>query len=452
MDKQKDFDKTSIIRTCSPFLDEFGVLRVMGRLDNAHSISESAKRPIILAKDHFSTHLIVNWYHRKYRHLHHQTVLNEIRQKFWIPKLRVVLNGIRNSCQKCKNTAAVPRIPEMGVIPKARLAVFTRPFSFVGLDYFGPINVIVNRVTQKRWGALFTCLTMRAIHLEIAHSMDTSSCIMAIRNFQGRRGAPRKYFSDNGMNFHGANNVFIKELADLNHDKIRKEFVTSETSWSFNPPKGAHMGGIWERMVGIVKTCLNEVLTIRYPTDEMLKSLFVEVENMVNSRPLTYVSLESPNDEVLTPNHFLLGSSSGQKSPGNFTDADLLRNNWKAIQMMSDKFWQKFVDEYLPTLMRRTKWFRKVEPLKVGDVVILVDSSFQRNTWPKGIVIETFMDKNGQVRSARVRTATGTIYRRPVSHLAILDVVEPGQVNLDSQNQLTGARMFDNTDSSAVIA
>ncbi len=444
--QQKDYDKTSIIRTCSPYLDDFGVLRVMGRLDNAHSISESAKHPIILAKDHLITHLIVDWYHRKYLHLHHQTVLNEIRQIYWIPKLRVVLNGIRNSCQKCKNASSAPKIPEMGSIPTARLAVHTRPFTFVGLDYFGPLNVIVNRGVQKRWGALFTCMTTRAVHLEVAHSMDTSSCIMAIRNFQGRRGSPRKYFSDNGTNFHGAHNVFVQEFANLDHDKIREEFVTSETSWSFNPPKAAHMGGIWERMVGIVKNCLDEVLTVRYPTDEMLKSLFIEVENMVNSRPLTYVSLESPDDEVLTPNHFLLGSSSGQKPPGHFTDADLLRNNWRAIQMMSDKFWKKFVDEYLPTLTRRTKWFRKVEPLKVGDVVILVDSSFQRNTWPKGIIIETFMDKTGQVRSARVRTATGTIYHRPVSHLAVLDVVEPGQVKLNSPNQLTGERMFESID------
>ncbi|XP_037030375.1 uncharacterized protein LOC119070165 [Bradysia coprophila] len=455
LDKHKDFDNASIIRTCSPYLDKFGVLRVMSRLDNAHSISETARRPIILDRNHFVTRLIVDSYHRKYRHLHHQTVLNEIRQKFWIPKLRVVVNSIRDNCQKCKNSAAIPRIPEMGSIPEARLAVFTRPFTFTGVDYFGPLYVIVNRGTQKRWGALFTCMTTRAIHLEIAHSMDTSSCIMAIRNFEGRKGTPRKYFSDHGTNFHGANNVFTAELAlelaKLDYEKIREEFVTSETSWSFNPPKGAHMGGVWERMVGIVKVCLDEVLTVRYPTDEMLKSLFVEVERIVNSRPLTYVSLAHPDDEVLTPNHFIFGSSNGTKPPGEFIDADLLRQNWRTIQAMSEKFWQKFVVEYLPTLMRRTKWFRKVEPLKVHDVVLLVDSSFKRNTWPKGIVVETFMDKSGQVRKARVRTATGTIFERPVSHLARLDVDAPTLVKPDSSNQLTGGRMSDNTDNDCPI-
>lgn len=174
---------------------------------------------------------------------------------------------------------------------------------------------------------------------------------------------------------------------------------------------------------------------------------------MVNSRPLTYVSLESPDDVILTPNHFLLGSSSGHKPPGNFVDADLVRNNWRTIQAMADKFWHKFVDEYLPTLMKRTKWFRKVEPLKVDDVVLLVDSSFKRNTWPKGVVIETFMDdKTGQVRSARARTATGNIFRRPVSHLAVLDVRSPDLVKLTSPSQLTGKRLFDNTDTADNIA
>lgn len=91
-----------------------------------------------------------------------------------MPKLRTVLNTIRNYCQKCKNTAAVPKIPQMASLPKARLAAFTRPFTFTGVDYFGPISVIVNRGTQKRWGVVFTCLTTRAVHLEIAYSLDTS--------------------------------------------------------------------------------------------------------------------------------------------------------------------------------------------------------------------------------------------------------------------------------------
>lgn len=121
--EKKDFPKTSFIRTCSAYLDENGVMRMKGRIDAA-MISESAKRPIILDRHHYVTQLIVDYYHRKYKHLHHQTVLNEVKQKFWIPKLRVLLGTIRNNCQKCKNSAAVPKVPEMASLPRSSFYIF----------------------------------------------------------------------------------------------------------------------------------------------------------------------------------------------------------------------------------------------------------------------------------------------------------------------------------------
>lgn len=423
--KQKEFPKTSHIRLCSAYMDDYGVMRMRGRLDAA-AITDTVKRPIILSRHHYVTHLIVDFYHHKYKHQHHQTVLNEVNQKYWIPALRVLLGVIRNRCQKCKNTAAVPRVPEMASLPKARLAVYTRPFTYVGIDYFGPILVVFGRGTAKRWGVLITCFTTRAIHLEIAHSLDTSSCIMAINNFVCFRGQPREFYSDNGTNFHGADNVLRQELenefAKLDKDRIQEEFTTSEYSWTFNPPAAPHMGGVWERMIQSVKKCLDESMTARYPTDEVLKSLFAEAENIVNSRPLTYVALDSPDDEVLTPNHFLIGSSSGRKPAGDFGDVDLMRNNWRTAQAMADKFWDAFVVEYLPTIMKRTKWTKKVEPLRVDDVVLIVDDNFKRNTWPKGIIVEVFKDKSQHVRSARVRTSLGTFLTRPVSKLVVLEV------------------------------
>lgn len=217
-----------------------------------------------------------------------------------------------------------------------------RPFTFVGIDYFGPIKVMFGRGTAKRWGVLITCLTIRAIHLKIAHSLDTSSCIMAINNFIGRRGQPKEFYSDNGTNFHGTDNTLRDEFAKLDKNRIQEEFTTSEYSWSFNPPAAPHTGGSWERMVRTVKNCLDETMISRYPTDEVLKNLFIEAENIINSRPLTYVSLDSPNDEILTPNHFLIGSSNGRKPVGEFSDTDLLKNTWRTAQAMVDKFWKKF--------------------------------------------------------------------------------------------------------------
>lgn len=282
--------------------------------------------------------------------------------------------------------------------------------------------MVHGRGTVKRWGVLITCLTTRGIHLEVAHSLDTSSCIMAINRFIGFRGQPREFYSDNGTNFHGADNTLRDEFQKLDKKRIQEKFTSYEFSWSFNPPAAAHMGGSWERMVRTVKNCLDEAMTSRYPTDEVLKTLFVEAANIVNSRPLTYISLDSPDDEVLTPNHFILGSSNGSKLPYEFMDSDLLKNSWRTAQAMADKFWNAFVLEYLPTIMKRPKWFKEVEPVQVNDVVLIADENFKRNTWPKGLIAEVYKDKSGIIRSAKVRTDLGTFLTRPVSKLAVLDV------------------------------
>lgn len=93
----------------------------------------------------------------------------------------------------------------MGDLPLSRLAAYSRPFSHMGVDYFGPMLVSVGRRTEKRWGVLVTCLTIRAIHLEVAHSLTADSCIMALRNVIARRGVPCVIYSDRGTNFVGAN-------------------------------------------------------------------------------------------------------------------------------------------------------------------------------------------------------------------------------------------------------
>lgn len=459
LEKYKDFHRSSTLRTYSPYLDEFDVIRMKGRIDAATAVTYETKRPIILPRKHRITQLIVDHYHRRYKHANHATALNEIRQAYAIPALRVVMKGIRASCQRCKNLLAQPKIPEMAELPPGRLATYTLPFTYVGVDYFGPIRVRNGRKTrtrpvvmEKRWVLLFTCLTTRAIWMEIAHSMDTSSCIMCIDNFMLRKGRPREIFSDNGLSFHSSEKELIDEFGKVNQAEIEERFTNSEMVWNFNPPATPHMGGVWERLIQTVKTCLKETLKARTPNDEMLKNLIVEAEYIVNSRPLTYVSLDSAEDEALTPNHILLGSSNGIKPLSNINERDLARNTYKAVQVLANNFWHRFVLEYLPTLTKRTKWFKPAKPIELGDVVIVVDEKSQRNSWPKGIVEELLPGKRGIIRQVMVRTAKG-IRKRSVSKLAVLDVKSLGTevVNQHPMGSINGEgnvvqRNDDNTD------
>ncbi|XP_055543571.1 uncharacterized protein LOC129729114 [Wyeomyia smithii] len=417
--RKKALPKSSTIYTFNPFLDEQKVPRMHGRISACEYASMDAKNPIILPKDHHVTWLIVQDRHERYHHQNHSTVVNELRQTFRIPKIRRLFQRVRTNCQECKITRAAPRPPPMGDLPAARLAAFTRPFSFIGIDYFGPMLVVIGRRTEKRRGVLITCLTIRAVYIEIAHSLDANSCIMALRNFMARRGVPIQIFSDRGTNFTAASkevkaaqNELEAALKAMDQAKVIREITSPETEWKFLPPASPHMGGAWERLIQSVKKNLAAMQPGWNPTDETLRNMLIEVENVINSRPLTYVPVDDPEAPVLTPNHFLLGSSSGLKPATILDDSALvLRRSWCASQVEANIFWRRWLRDYLPTSQRERN-----------------DPGLPRNCWPKGRIISVNKSKDGQIRSAAVQTQAG-IYERPVTKLAVLEVRRDEEVS-----------------------
>ncbi|XP_058454825.1 uncharacterized protein LOC131432514 [Malaya genurostris] len=414
--------KTSKLRQLTPWLDNRGIMRMRSRIAACAFATEDAKYPIILPREHHLTTLILKHYHHKYHHQNHETVINEIRQKYYVPRIRVNYRKVRNTCQRCKNETSLPHIPIMAELPAARLAAFSRPFTHVGVDYFGPMEVVVGRRVEKRWVMLATCMTIRAVHLEVVHSLTTDSCIMALRNCFARRGCPRKIYSDRGTNFIGANKKLKELYQEIDQVTIMREFVSSDTEWVFNPPSAPHMGGSWERLIRTVKNNLFAIRPSRRPTDEVFRNLLTEIENIINSRPLTHVPIDDDSAPALTPNHFLLGSSNGIKPLCFSNDSGaILRQNWRASQILANQFWRRWLSDYLPEITRRSKWFDHTRPITTGDVVVIADNKLPRNLWPLGKIIHTHISKDGQIRSATVRTAVG-VYERPVSKLAVLDV------------------------------
>lgn len=171
-----------------------------------------------------------------------------------------------------------------------------------------------------------------------------------------------------------------------------------------------------------VKQNLAKMKPNRTVSHEVLENMLIEVENVVNSRPLTSLPLDDDQSPVLTPNHFLLGSSNGLRSWVPFDDSSgVLKNCWRHSQILANQFWKQWLRDYLPHITRRTKWFANVKPIQIGDLVIIVDPNLPRNTWPKGRVIGVKKGADNQVRSASIQTASG-IYERPAVKLAVLDV------------------------------
>lgn len=411
-DGTKSADKSHPLYRVSPLLDEKMILRVDGRLPPSFPLD--VRRPIILPPDHRITELYVASMHARFLHANHSTVLNELRQRVYVPGLRNLVKTTIKKCLTCRLKNATPCQQQMGPLPPARAMTGCRPFTYCGVDYFGPMDVVILRRHEKRWVALFTCLTTRAIHMEVAHSLDANSCLMCLRNMMARRNVlPVELWSDNGTNFHATNNE-LGRLAD--------RFPAMK--WRFNPPGAPHMGGVWERMIRTVKTCLAAVIGSKALTDETLRCALAECEWVVNSHPLTDVSLEPEDDEALTPHHFLNGGTHGHVlvAPGaEDQKAIFLRKSWRIAQQIADHFWRRFAREVVPVLNLRTKWFSRGDPLQVGDQVLMAETG-QRGFWKRGRVCEVITGRDGrQVRQVRVKTADGSAIR-PAVRLAKLDL------------------------------
>ncbi|XP_055549392.1 uncharacterized protein LOC129732493 [Wyeomyia smithii] len=408
--------KSSSIYKLTPILDQDGVLRMGGRMETSTDIPFDKRFPIILPRKHGLTGKLIQFYHANFGHANKETVVNELRQRFWIPNIRSAISQITRQCTWCKVHRCLPVAPRMSPLPIQRTTPYLRPFSAVGIDYLGPIEVVIGRKKVKRWVAVFTCLAIRAVHLEVVHTLTTQSCMMAIRRFSKAHGAPAEIFSDNATCFRGTANEMRKI-----HYECAEAIGSVATAWHFTSPATPHMGGIWERMVRSVKESLKALDDGRTLTDEVLLTVLAETEDAINSRPLTYMPQEPGNEEAITPNHFLRETVTiaDMRVDSSIDAAEALRDAYKRSQDVANRTWERWTKEYLP-INKRTKWFDDQKPLEVNDLVFIVDGK-NRKCWTRGIVEQVFSGTDGRIRQANVRTAGG-VFRRAVANLAVLEV------------------------------
>lgn len=308
----------------------------------------------------------------------------------------------------------------MSDLPQDRISPDLPAFTHVGIDYFGPIEVKRGRTHVKRYGVIFTCLVSRAVHLEVAHHLDTDSCINALRRFICRRGPVTSIRTDQGTNFVGAQKELGEAIKELDHKKIEKTLLKEGVKWMFNPPSGAHHGGVWERLIKLTKKILSSVLKEQTLDDEALQTALCEAEAIMNDRPITTVT-NDPNDlEPLTPNHLIQLKGKPILPPGLFRKGDLdSQRRWRQVQYIVDLFWKRWIREYLPLMQERSKWNHPKRNFAPGDLVVIVDDTAPRNSWLMGRVIKALPGAKGLVRSVLLKTKT-SIIQRPINKLCLL--------------------------------
>ena len=242
----------------------------------------------------------------------------------------------------------------MAELPVERLAYQSPLFTETGVDYFSPFHVTVRRTTEKRRGFIITCLTTRAVHVEIVPSMDASSCVMGVERFVSHRGTPANIWSDNGTNFVGAEKELRENIEKWNTTNIAVKLDPKGIKWRFNPPSAPHQGGIWERLVRSFRRMLYTIFGTCGLTDEVLNTTFCLVEQALNSRPLTPVSADPSNLGAITPNPCLLGNQATAISSIVGVDEFNHRKRYARAQSYANAVWSPWIKEYIPALNRRS--------------------------------------------------------------------------------------------------
>ena len=185
------------------FLDNKGVIRSRGRIGKAQLFNYEIMNPVLLAKDSHLTRLVIEFYHRRCKHLGIQCTLNAIRTNgFWIPRMRQCVKKVLSNCSTCRKFNALAlRYPKMTNLPKHRVN-FVKPFMHTGVDFTGHLFV-KNDLNEnvKMYILIFTCLNVRAIHIELVPDMSTRSFILAFLRFVNLYGVPSYLYSDNARSF-----------------------------------------------------------------------------------------------------------------------------------------------------------------------------------------------------------------------------------------------------------
>jgi len=409
-----------------PFIDEEGIIRVGGRLSLSQQTYDATHQMLLPGNDPL-VKLLIEKLHKETKHSAYTPLLGHVRQQFWPLKAKTLIRSVINRCVVC--TRAKPKFYTqiMGNLPSHRVTP-ARPFLHSGVDYCGPFSVHFKgrgrSNPQKAYLAIFCCFATKAVHLELVTELTTEAFLGALKRFIGRRGHCQTLYCDNATNFVGAKNQ-LSELKDVIYSDDAKESIIRACSeraidFRFIPPRSPHFGGLWEAAVKSAKHLLLKNVSPRKFTYEEFETLVIEVEAMLNSRPLI-PHPSNPNDlNAITPGHALIGSEL-TSSVDVRSDATLHTkgDRWQQVSEVKHQFWKRWSAEYLHELQQRHKWKQPVRDVEINTLVIIRENNIPVLQWPLGRIVKVIKGEDGFVRVCDVKTQKG-VFRRELAKLAPL--------------------------------
>jgi hypothetical protein len=348
-----------------------------------------------------------------------------LRQRYWIMSARRIVRQRIHNCNKCFRSNPRPTFPLMSSLPDFRTRPVAKSFTHTGCDYAGPIAYTPVRRrgsrAEKAYICVFTCLTTRALHIELVTDLSTPAFLATFKRFLSRRGPVKYMYSDNGTNFVGANS-YLKDLyrfLDSQTANFTDFFAESRVEWKFNPPTASHFGGCWESMVKVIKTHLYKIIGQQLLSYEELLTVLVQIECLLNSRPLTVLSSDPSELTALTPNHFLNNFPLLSLPAPEVDSVVSPLQRYSLLDKLVQSFWKRWNVEYLHNLQTKQKWNTPSTPITPGTVVVIIVDNAPTLSWPLAVVERIHPSKDGIIRVVTVRTSRGT-YTRPVVRLCPL--------------------------------
>ena len=424
--------KESDLTCLDPFADENGILRVGGQLRRAEMVYGS-KHPVILPKNNHVSKLIALHYHKQVHHQGRQITHGAIRQAgYWLVSGHRLVASILRSCVTCKKLHSATLKQTMADLPRDWIEPSVS-FTNVGFDVFSPWTVVTKRTrggaaNSKCWGLVFTCLSSRAIHIEVLESLDASSFICALRHFFSLRGPALLLRCDRGMNFVRGKTELDDGLKEMDHKIVASYLSKQDCEWELNPPHASHFSGAWERQIRTIQQVLNAMfaeLGASQLTHELLVTLIAEVSPIVNARPIAAIPSDVDEPQSLSPAMLqTMKTRPLGPPPGKFVPTDLYaRRCWRCVQYLADQFWLRWKRKYLQTLQPQKKWREPQRDLKDGDIVLVREEDQHRNNWHLGRVSQVKRSEDGHVCSAEItvlKEGKVKTVLRPIKELVLL--------------------------------
>jgi hypothetical protein len=423
-----------------PAVTESGLWIVGGRFRHSDpTTSLKTHTPALLPTNHPLTQMAMAEAHQHSGHRGRDATLARFREEFWTPHGARVAASVVFQCQECK--LRDPKLLSQGMapLPKERLTIGP-PFNHTMVDLFGPVLVsgeVQRRTSGKAYGVLFTDMVSRAVHIEGVFGYDAPSFLLALRRFVSIRGWPQRIYSDPGSQLVGAEKEVAVAWREMGKENMIKVSTEHGTEWVFGPADSPWYQGAAEALVKTVKRGLRFSLSGKKLTATEFSTACYEVSNLVNKQPLGLAPAADSDISILTPNCLLLGRPFA-KNPGSWESTTSLKGRLQLVASVVADFWVKWKELFVPTLVAQNKWYGKHRDLKVGDVVLMVDSNPLSKQYRLARVHEVFPGLDGRVRRVSLnyknyRIQGGlieyhgckdTVVTRSVQRLALLVPVE----------------------------